>query len=81
MGILDKMNKIWGPTGSGPLPTDDLTPPTKDALFAFQMGREKPLELTEESLLVGKICGGSDSDLFIFLMLSAGFGLVSRNMG
>jgi hypothetical protein len=57
MGILDTMNKVWGATGSGPPPTDDLTPLTKDALFAFQMKQEKPFALTSESLFVGKICG------------------------
>jgi hypothetical protein len=57
MNFLKKLDKVWGPKGSGPLPTDDLTPPTRDALFKFQIEQEKPFALTSESLLVGKICG------------------------
>ena len=49
----------WGRTGTGPLPTDDLTPPLRDALFLYQRqlkGPENdPKHLTPESLYVAKI--------------------------
>lgn len=52
-------NKGWGPTGSGPPPTDQLTPPTKDSLFLYQLQNADPRALNDESLLVAKICGKS----------------------
>lgn len=47
----------WGPTGSGPPPTDDITYVTKDSVFLHQLQRPDPKALNEESLYVAKICG------------------------
>jgi hypothetical protein len=50
-------SKGWGPTGSGPPPTDDLTHVTKDSMFLYQLQQPDPRALNEESLYVAKICG------------------------
>lgn len=48
----------FGPTGTGPRPTDDLTPPTRDALFIYQLNNGGDFErLDETSLLKAKIVG------------------------
>ena len=54
---MNILNKVWGSIDSGEPPPDDLIPTTRDALFEFQMGQEKPFALTWESLFVAKICG------------------------
>ena len=43
--------------GSGPRPTDDLTPPLRDALFLYQLQvRPNPRALQAESLKVAEVC-------------------------
>ena len=44
-------------TGTGPPPTDDLTVPTRDELFEYQLYQDNPLALKPESLYIAKICG------------------------
>ncbi|KAF4637384.1 hypothetical protein G7Y89_g686 [Cudoniella acicularis] len=51
------LDKVWGPTGSRPPPTDDLTPPRKDIIFAFQILQPNPLALIPLSLKIAKITG------------------------
>ncbi|KAI9855754.1 MAG: hypothetical protein M1813_009644 [Trichoglossum hirsutum] len=50
------MNKVWGPTGSGPRPPDGLNRRQKDALFRYQLAHEDPIPLTPLSLLVAQVC-------------------------
>ena len=56
MPIFGKFGKPFT-TGTGPPPTDDLTVPTRDELFLYQMYQDNPYALTAESLYIAKICG------------------------
>lgn len=47
----------FGLTGTGPPPTDDLTPPTRDSLFSAQLQKLDPTALDAESLFTAKIVG------------------------
>lgn len=47
----------FGNLGTGPRPTDDLTPVTRDALFEWQVRGEDFQRLDADSLLQAKICG------------------------
>lgn len=52
-----KQSQGFGLTGTGPAPTDDLTPPTRDSVFSAQLQKADPTALDEESLLTAKIVG------------------------
>ena len=52
-----KEGKGWGPAGSGPPPTDDLTTVTRDSMFLAQLVRADPTALDEETLITARICG------------------------
>jgi len=49
-------SKGWGTTGTGPLPTDDLSGPARDSLFLSQLEKPDPTALNAESLFTAKIC-------------------------
>jgi hypothetical protein len=59
MKFMQTLNKVWGPNGSCGIPTDDLTASQQDELFAYQLAQKNPYMLTEDSLIMTKVCGTS----------------------